>query len=162
MNIAIQKFKQFTQSFAFFNVEHYWNEVEMRQAGNSLQVPCTRHASFDKTQSVVDSKGRGTMEPDVRSVIWMFPKIWENPPNHPILIGFGTLIFTIHFGCFPTIFGNTHMPVFWEFWPTPGSVVRLLAWDQLSFMEVWCVLQVVSEAHHRSHDGNQWFWSWIS
>ena len=31
------------------------------------------------------------------------------PPNHPISIGF-SIIFTIHFGGFPTIFGNTHMP----------------------------------------------------
>ena len=29
------------------------------------------------------------------------------PPNHPILIGF-SIIFTIHFGGFPPIFGNTH------------------------------------------------------
>ena len=31
---------------------------------------------------------------------WVFPKIWENHPNHPILIGF-SIIFTIHFGVFP-------------------------------------------------------------
>ena len=30
------------------------------------------------------------------------------PPNHPILIAF-SIIFTIHFGGFPPIFGNTHI-----------------------------------------------------
>ena len=29
-------------------------------------------------------------------------------PNHPIFVGF-SIIFTIHFGGFPSIFGNTHM-----------------------------------------------------
>ena len=41
------------------------------------------------------------------------PKIgvgfYRTPPNHPfVLIGFGTNIFTIHFGGFPLIFGNTN------------------------------------------------------
>ena len=30
-------------------------------------------------------------------------------PKSSILIGFGTIIFTIHFGGFPPIFGNTHI-----------------------------------------------------
>ena len=30
------------------------------------------------------------------------------PPNHPILIGF-SMIFTIHFGGKPAIFGNTYV-----------------------------------------------------
>ena len=36
------------------------------------------------------------------------PKIWENPPKSSILIGF-SIIFTIHFGFFPPIFGNIHI-----------------------------------------------------
>ena len=40
--------------------------------------------------------------------IWVFPKIWENPPKSSILIGF-SIIFTIHFGVFPPIFGNTYI-----------------------------------------------------
>ena len=32
------------------------------------------------------------------------------PPNlHHLFIGFGTIIFTIHFGGFPPICGNTHI-----------------------------------------------------
>ena len=38
--------------------------------------------------------------------IWVFPKIGVGPPNHPTLIGF-SIIFTIHFGGFPPIFGLT-------------------------------------------------------
>ena len=45
---------------------------------------------------------------DVRhGSIWVFPKIVV-PPNHPIVIGF-SIIFTIHFGGFPPIFGNIHL-----------------------------------------------------
>ena len=40
----------------------------------------------------------------------MFPKIMV-PRNHPILIRF-SIIFTIHFGVFPPIFGNIHMGSF--------------------------------------------------
>ena len=29
---------------------------------------------------------------------WVFPKIWENPPNHPLNNRVLTIIFTIHFG----------------------------------------------------------------
>ena len=36
------------------------------------------------------------------------PKIVEFPPKSSILIGF-SLIFTIHFGGKPPIFGNTHI-----------------------------------------------------
>ena len=42
--------------------------------------------------------------------LWVFPKIGGKPPKSCILIGFGTIIFTIHFGGFTTpIFGNTHI-----------------------------------------------------
>ena len=34
------------------------------------------------------------------------------PPKSSILIGFGTIIITIHFGGFRPIFGNTHMYFF--------------------------------------------------
>ena len=37
---------------------------------------------------------------------WVFPKIWEKPPNHPILIGFS--IINHPFWGTP-IFGNTQM-----------------------------------------------------
>ncbi len=33
------------------------------------------------------------------------------PPNHPILIGV-SIIFTIHFGGFPPIFGNIHIEIY--------------------------------------------------
>ena len=36
--------------------------------------------------------------------IWVFPKIVGIPPKSSILIGFGTIIFTIHFG----------YPYFWK------------------------------------------------
>ena len=41
--------------------------------------------------------------------IWLFPKIGGKPLKSSILIRFGTMIFTIHFGGFPPIFGNTHI-----------------------------------------------------
>ena len=37
------------------------------------------------------------------------PKIRVFTPNHPFVHRVGTIIFTIHFGGFPTIFGNTHI-----------------------------------------------------
>ena len=37
-------------------------------------------------------------------------KIEFLPLNHPILIGFGTIIFTIHFGGLTPIFGNIQIP----------------------------------------------------
>ena len=37
---------------------------------------------------------------------WVFPKIWGKPAKSSILIGF-SIIFTIHFGGFPPIFGST-------------------------------------------------------
>ena len=43
--------------------------------------------------------------------IWMFPKIMGFPPKSSILIGF-SMIFTIHFGGFPPILGNTHVVMF--------------------------------------------------
>ncbi len=36
-------------------------------------------------------------------------KIWENPPKSWISILWFSIIFTIHFGGFPPIFGNTHV-----------------------------------------------------
>ena len=38
------------------------------------------------------------------------PKIMGKPPKSSILIGF-SIIFTIHFGGFPPIFGNIHIPI---------------------------------------------------
>ena len=55
----------------------------------------------------------------ILGTIWEFPKIMV-PPNHPILIGC-SIIFTIHFGGFPPIFGNTHM----------GGSTILKWWGQL-------------------------------
>ena len=46
---------------------------------------------------------RGADLEDIR----VFPKIVGFTPKSSILMGF-SIIFTIHFGCFPTIFGNTH------------------------------------------------------
>ncbi len=43
---------------------------------------------------------------DVHKFIWVFPKIWENPPKHPILMGFS--IINHPFWDTP-IFGNTHI-----------------------------------------------------
>ena len=39
------------------------------------------------------------------------PKIWENPPNHPLKNRVGTILYkTIHFGGgFHPIFGNIHI-----------------------------------------------------
>ena len=54
-----------------------------------------------------------------------FQKWWENPPNHPILIGFGTIIFTIQF------WGPTRYPYFFGWHPC--SVYRLV------FSEICCL-----------------------
>ena len=40
--------------------------------------------------------------------IWVFPNIVDFPPKSSILIRF-SIIFTLHFGCFTRIFGNTHI-----------------------------------------------------
>ena len=42
---------------------------------------------------------------------WMFPKIGGKfpPKSSHLFIGFGTIIFTIHFGGFTPIFGNTQL-----------------------------------------------------
>ena len=45
-------------------------------------------------------------------MIWVFPKIMGIPKSS-ILIGF-SIIFTIHFGVKPPIFGNTHIKRSWE------------------------------------------------
>ena len=55
-------------------------------------------------------------------LIWMFPEIVGFLPNHPILIRF-SIIFTIHFGGFPPIFGFTH---------PYGSTSLALAWAETS------------------------------
>ena len=63
-------------------------------------------------------------EKNRRRYLGVEPKIWENPPNHPFLIGF-SMKFTIHFGGFPPIFGNIHMlPSFMNFLSSSWVVLR--------------------------------------
>ena len=42
--------------------------------------------------------------------IWVCPKIWENPPNHPFFIGV-SIINHPFWGLNTPIFGNTHMGI---------------------------------------------------
>ena len=86
--------------------------------------------------------------------IWVFPKIMV-PPNHPILIGF-SIIFTIHFGGFPPIFGNTHIPFYNQ--PHSYTLYHLCPWvpwchSQLLELEIswsekpWCVVSLWTSRH---------------
>ena len=59
----------------------------------------------DRTSTAIPGFGDGCMD----GWIWMFPKIGV-PPNHPLKNRF-SIIFTIHFGGFPPIFGNTYMVI---------------------------------------------------
>ena len=59
----------------------------------------------------------------------MFPKIVGFPPKSSILIGF-SMIFTIHFGSVPPIFGNTQVEVFFKL-HSPEKKTGLFSFPQL-------------------------------
>ena len=67
------------------------------------------------------------------------PKIGGNPPKSSILIGF-SIIFTIHFGGFPPIFGNTQI----VFCTLGASSKFLVVWliGEVHFKESWFIGRV--------------------
>ena len=58
--------------------------------------------------------------------IWVFPKMVGFPPKSSNLIGF-SIIFTIHFGGFPPIFGST-----------PISIPSRQLWNFMGFLSSSC------------------------
>ncbi len=65
-----------------------------------LPVTCFKSSDLFTDSQVYNPNNKVQLD------IWVFPKIGVGPPNHPTLIGF-SIIFTIHFGGFPPIFGLT-------------------------------------------------------
>ena len=79
--------------------------------------------------------------------IWVFPKIWENPQIIHLFIGFGTIIFTIHFGGFPPIFGNINFLLLkrWKFQsPMYSWVIKA------GFQLIWKLFRFASREASRS------------
>ena len=79
-------------------VETRFAQVYHRLHGRSVNTQLLINDCHWKKKQKIRSEGDG----------WVFPKIGAFPPKSSILIGF-SIVFTIHFGGFPPIFGNTRM-----------------------------------------------------
>ena len=81
-------------------------KTEETPFGSNVAVLLENIVLGEKTKKRHHSEGLG---------IHIYMDVSKNrggPPKSSILIGFGTIIITIHFGGFRPIFGNTHMYFF--------------------------------------------------
>ena len=86
------------------------NHPPKKKHPESFPSPITGHLQSSSHSGATRGSAENSLVPRVQlESFGCFRKWWVFPPqHHPILIGF-SIIFTIHFGGVPTIFGNTHL-----------------------------------------------------
>ena len=98
-----------TESKAWANLA---NKHRMKRTLNFLSLLTSESSSTSQTKNHMEFQKQNKSWSLLTKTIWMFPKIGvgflQTLQIIHLFIGFGTIIFTIHFGGFTPIFGFFH------------------------------------------------------